>query len=149
MKELVYNLHNGKNKIFVIKNKNIIISIGIGEPNEREVLESKDKVKEIASSFKGKWYFLGDLTRLPTLKDPKIAGEFVKFHEEFYKMNCVAFAMVANLDNIGIKIQSKKNHNVSGVKELQIEYFRSEEDALDWIDKISSKSIDNTTMNRT
>ena len=117
-----------------ITGMNIIKSEPVGLWDNVDFTQNNlEDIKKMANRFIGKkWAFIGVLTNMAPILNTEVSKVFSSYHEELEKLGCIAMAFVEGKGLI-LKAQSQRHHDISSVKNLLINHFRIENDALEWL----------------
>lgn len=119
--------------ISIIPGTNIIKSEPYGKWTAADARKNREDIKNLAKKFKGqKWGFLALVLNMAPMLDAETSKEFSKFHDEFEKEGCIAIAFIVGR-KVAIKAQAQRHHDTSTSKELAVEHFHDEDEALEWL----------------
>jgi len=119
--------------ISIVPQRNIVRSEGYGVWTVDITNRNREEIKKAASKFAGKkWALMGVIPKLAPIVDAEVSKAFARFHDEFEKMGCAAFAFVVG-GAVAIKAQAQRHHDTSSATKLVVNHFRTEEQALDWL----------------
>ncbi|NLX77016.1 MAG: hypothetical protein GXZ01_06540 [Clostridiaceae bacterium] len=126
----------GENRVWELKKydvpgRKVVMTEGIGLVNVEGVREITSYVVVKGKSFGGKWGYIPIIEKMDPILDPETQQEFAKMHKSCEEAGCVAFAFVAG-GMAAIKVQAKRHQQASHTG-LVTEYFRTKEEALDWL----------------
>ena len=114
--------------------KRILKSSADGATNVEEVKWLTDKLVELSKSWKGSgWAYVCDISKMPPVT-PDVSTQLVELHKALEASGCKAMAFVnfaAFITGAQAKEHQKKSHAA-----IQENSFRTEEEALKWIDTI-------------
>lgn len=115
----------------VIPSRKVIRSVADGDFTKNDVLNNIKDVLNKTKSFNGKWGFMPNITKMAPVLDPEVSEALVKMHEDFEKAGCVGIAFIVE-KAVAIKAQAKRHEREAEVSSMLVDYFSSEESALDW-----------------
>lgn len=111
--------------------KNVIISEGVGKVSADDVRWMIEEVKRRGKAFGGKWAWITIISRLDPIIDPECQKLFAELHQQLESEGCVALAYVVG-GTVAIKVQAQR-HRMQANDKLVAEYFRTKEEALEWL----------------
>jgi len=121
--------------VSVVTGRNVVRTQADGTANYERVVEMTDNIISRGKGFSGKWAYMPHISKLNPVLDEDTRKAFTKLHERCLAAGCSAFAFVTG-GSVSAKVQSKRHHNASKTEELVNEYFRTEEEALEWLESI-------------
>lgn len=111
--------------------RKIVCTEGIGKADVEAVRMVTDYVVKKGKSFGGKWGYIPVIDKLEPILDPETQQEFAKLHTICEEAGCIAMGFAAG-GLAAIKVQAKRHQQASNAK-LITEYFRTKEEALEWM----------------
>lgn len=121
--------------VSVIPGRNVVKTEADGTASYDRVVEMTDNILAKRKGFSGKWAYMPHINKLNPVLDEDTRKAFAKLHERCLAAGCVAFAFVTS-GSVAAKVQSKRHHDASNTEQLINEYFRTEEEALKWLESI-------------
>lgn len=121
-----------KLNVYEVPGRKVVITEGVGKSTPEKVKEMTDYVLTKGKSFGGKWAYAPIIDKLEPILDPETQQAFTNLHVVCEKAGCVAFAFIAG-GMASIKVQAKRHQQTSHADKLVTEYFRTKEEALDWL----------------
>ena len=120
----------------IVKGRNIIKSGGVGDWKPEHVVALTKSLLELVKHFGGKPFaYIADPSKMNPILSKETSAEFTKLHVELEKAGCKAIAFLDG-NTAAMKLQSQKHHKQSEAKEMQVLHFRTDEEALEWFDKM-------------
>ena len=120
----------------VIPGRNIIKSEGFGVWKPEYVEELSKNLLKLAERFGGKAFaYIADPTKMSPILSKETSAAFVQLHVTIEKAGCKAVAFLDG-NTAAMKLQSQKHQNLSESKEMQVLHFKTEEQALDWLQEM-------------
>ena len=129
----MYSVH-GAQEIETIPEKRIIKSRAVGTTTVEETKWLADTVLSYASDWKRRgWAYVVVINEMYPVT-PEVSAELVDFHKRLEKAGCRAIAFI-DAGAYVISAQAKRHQRKS--KAAYVEgHFKTEEDALEWIEEI-------------
>ena len=125
---------NGSQTIETYPGKRVIKSGAVGATNAEEVKWLTEKLVSLATSWKTQgWAYIVDISKMSPVT-PDVSEVLVELHKKLSAAGCKAMAFVnfaAFVTGIQAKEHQKKSHT-----DIQEGTFKTEEDAMKWIDTI-------------
>lgn len=112
--------------------RKVVITEGIGKANPENVRQVVDYVLKKGKSFGGKWGYIPIIDKMEPILDPESQKEFAGMHSACEAAGCIAMGFAAG-GMAAIKVQAKRHQQASHADKLSVEYFRTKEEALDWM----------------
>lgn len=129
---MTYN--NGAQTITTYPGKKYIKSSADAATNVAEVKWLTDKLVSLAMPYKSTgWAYICDISKMPPVT-PDVSTELIELHKKLEASNCKAMAFV-NFASFITGAQAKEHGKKSNAA-IQEGTFRTEEDAIKWIDSI-------------
>lgn len=120
----------------VVPGRNIVKSEGYGEWKPEYVVNLTNNILKFAESFGGKPFaYIADPTKMSPILSKETSAAFVQLHVELEKAGCKAIAFLDG-NTAAMKLQSQKHQNLSEAQEMQVLHFKTEEQALEWLEKM-------------
>jgi hypothetical protein len=118
-----------------INGRNVVKTEAAGGATVKYVEEMTENVLARGRKYKGKWAYMPLIGKLDPILDEGSRQAFAKMHEKCLGAGCVAFAFVTG-GSAAIKVQAKRHQEAAEAGKLLTEYFRTEEEALKWLESI-------------
>lgn len=121
-----------KLEVYDIPGRKIVNTEGIGQATAADVRKVTEYVVNKGKSFGGKWGYIPMIEKMDPIFDAETQQEFAQMHQQCEAAGCIAFGFVAG-GLAAIKVQAKRHQQASHAKGIQTEYFRTREEALEWM----------------
>lgn len=125
---------HGAQTIDTYPGKRIIKSGAVGSTNAEEVKWLTDKLVSLSTAWKTQgWAYIVDISQMSPVT-PDVSEELVELHKKLSAAGCKAMAFVnfaAFITGAQAKEHQKKSHTT-----IQEGTFKTEEEAMKWIDTI-------------
>ncbi|MDP4181826.1 MAG: hypothetical protein Q8942_12125 [Bacillota bacterium] len=118
--------------VSVISGRNVVKTEADGTANVDHVVEMTENVLAKGRGFRGKWAYMPCIGKLDPVLDEESRKAFAKMHERCLAAGCIAFAFVTG-GVVAVKVQAKRHQDAAEAGKLLTEYFRTEEEALEWL----------------
>lgn len=119
-----------------VPGRNILKSGGIGNWKPEYVEELTKNLLKLAKGFGGKDFaYIADPTKMNPILSKETSAAFVGLHVALEEAGCKATAFLDG-NTAAMKLQSQKHQNISDAKGMQVLHFKTEEQALEWLEKI-------------
>ncbi len=129
---MTYN--NGVQVVTTYPGKRYIKSSASGATNVAEIKWLTSKLAELSSSMKTSgWGYICDISHMPPVT-PDVSAELVNLHKMLAASGCKAMAVV-NFASFVTGAQAKEHQKKSNTV-IQEGTFRTDEDAIKWLDSI-------------
>lgn len=124
-----------KLEVYDIPGKKIVNTEGIGQATAADVRKVTEYVVKKGKSFGGKWGYIPMIEKMDPIFDAETQKEFAKMHQLCEESGCIAFGFVAG-GLAAIKVQAKRHQQASHTEGIQTEYFRTREEAIEWMESL-------------
>lgn len=121
-----------KLNVYDVPGRKVVITEGLGKATAAAVKEMTDYVLTKGKSFGGKWAYAPIIDKLEPILEPETQQAFANLHVVCENAGCAAFAFIDG-GMASIKVQAKRHQQTSHADKLVTEYFRTKEEALDWL----------------
>lgn len=121
-----------KLEVYDIPGRKIVNTEGIGQATAADVRKVTEYVLSKGKSFGGKWGYIPMIEKMDPIFDAETQQEFARMHQLCEEAGCIAFGFVAG-GLAAIKVQAKRHQQASHADGIITEYFRTREEALDWM----------------
>lgn len=121
-----------KLNVYEVPGRKVVLTEGVGKATAEAVKEVTDYVLTKGKSFGGKWAYVPSIDKMEPILDPETQQALANLHTVCENAGCVAFAFIDG-GMASIKVQAKRHQQKSHADKLVTEYFRTREDALDWL----------------
>lgn len=118
-------------KFYDSPKKNVLITDGFGKVTPDDIRWMKEELRRRGRETGGKWAWIAIIYNMDPIIDPECQKVFAEVHEMLEKEGCVALAYVAG-GSVAIKVQAQR-HRLQAKDNVVSEYFRTTEDALEWL----------------
>lgn len=120
----------------VVPGRNIVKSAGYGEWKPEYVTDLTKNLFKFINTFGGKPFaYIADPSKMSPILSKETSAAFVQLHVDLEKAGCKAVAFLDG-NTAAMKLQSQKHQNLSEAKEMQVLHFKTEEQALEWLEKV-------------
>lgn len=119
-------------EVYDIPGRKIVNTEGFGQATAADVRKVTEYVVNKGKSFGGKWGYIPMIEKMDPIFDAETQQEFAKMHQLCEAAGCIAFGFVAG-GLAAIKVQAKRHQQASHADGIQTEYFRTREEALEWM----------------
>ena len=127
-------LTNGAQKVETIPGKRVVKSGATGSTTVEEVKWLTETLLSLTSSWQSSgWAYIVDITKMDPVT-PDISAELVNLHKAFGQANCKAMAFVDYCSFV-TAVQANQ-HQKQADNEILQAHFKTDEEALAWIDTI-------------
>lgn len=111
--------------------KNIIMGEAVGKVTADDIRWMIGEVIRRGKATGGKWAWIAIVTKMDPIIDPECQKLFAELHSKLEVEGCAAMAYVVG-GAAAIKVQAQR-HRMQAQDNLVAEYFRTTEDALEWL----------------
>lgn len=115
-----------------VPGRKIVNTEGIGKAYAEDIRKTTEYVVTKGKSFGGKWAYIPMIEKMDPIFDAETQQEFARMHKLCEEFGCIAMAFVAG-GLASIKVQAKRHQKESKADKIITEYFRTREEALDWL----------------
>jgi hypothetical protein len=115
-----------------VPGRKILCTEGIGQATAPDIRKLTDLLVQKGKSFGGNWAYIPMIEKMSPVFDAETQKEFARMHQECEAAGCIAMAFVAG-GMASIKVQAKRHQNDSHAEKVSTEYFRTREEALEWL----------------
>jgi len=119
-------------EIYDVPGSNIVNTEGFGQATAGDVRKVTEYVVNKGKSFGGKWGYIAGIEKMDPIFDEETQQEFARLHRLCEENGCIAIGFVAG-GMAAIKVQAKRHQQASKAEGLITEYFRTREEALEWM----------------
>ena len=134
--ELLYTVNAPEGYCGIVPGRNVLFSSGVGNWKPEYVEALCANLLELAKKFNGKNFaYIADPSRMNPILSKEVSAGFVAIHGAIEKIGCKAVAFLDG-NTAAMKLQSQKHQNVSEAKGMQVLHFKTEDQALEWLEKI-------------
>ncbi|NLL01280.1 MAG: hypothetical protein GX271_11565 [Clostridiales bacterium] len=120
----------------IIPGRNILKSEGFGDWLPEHVEALIKNLLKLSQKFGGKPFaYIADPSKMNPIIRKDTSAAFVQLHVELEKAGCRAIAFLDG-NTAAMKLQSQKHQNLSESQEMQVLHFKTEEQALEWLEKM-------------
>lgn len=113
---------------------NVIKTSGTGKAGPDDARWLSDQLLQRAKSQKGRWYWLAHISQMDPILDPETSKILADLHQKAEASGCAAIMFVAG-GTAAIKVQAQRHNRAASSDKLIVEFFRTEEDALEWLNE--------------
>lgn len=133
--ELIKAINSPEGYCGIIEGRNIVKSGGIGDWKPEYVETLEKNLINLAKSFGNKPFaYIADPTKMNPILSKETSAAFTRLHEALAKAGCKAIAFLDG-NTAAMKLQSQKHQNLSEAKEMQVLHFKTETEALEWLER--------------
>ncbi|AEV67340.1 hypothetical protein [Acetivibrio clariflavus] len=111
--------------------KNIIITDGFGKVSKEDIIWMIDEVRRGVKQTNGKWAWIVGCDKMDPIIDPECQKIFADLHKNLESEGCAAIAYAVG-KTVAMKVQAQR-HRLQANDKLVTEYFRTIEEALEWL----------------
>ncbi|MEN2774931.1 hypothetical protein [Acetivibrio clariflavus] len=111
--------------------KNIIITDGFGKVSKEDIIWMIDEVRRRVKQTNGKWAWIVGCDKMDPIIDPECQKIFADLHKNLESEGCAAIAYAVG-KTVAMKVQAQR-HRLQANDKLVTEYFRTIEEALEWL----------------
>ena len=134
--ELLHGVSEPHGYYGIVPGRNILKSGGIGVWKPEYVEDLIENLLRLAKRFGGQPFaYIADPTRMSPILSKDTSAGFVKLHVALENAGCKATAFL-DANTAGMKLQSQKHQNLSEAEGMQVLHFKTNEEALDWLEKM-------------
>lgn len=120
----------------IVSGRNILMSSNQGNLKPEQVEELTRNLLKLSFNFRGQPFaYIADPTKLNPIISIETSAEFAKLHLALEKAGCKAVAFLDS-NTVLMKRQSQKHQKQSEAKEIQVQHFKTFEEALDWFEQM-------------
>jgi hypothetical protein len=119
-------------EVYEVPGRKIVNTEGFGQANAQDIRNVTDIVVKKGKSFGGKWGYIPMIENMDPIFDQETQKEFAVMHQRCEESGCVAMGFVAG-GMAAIKVQAKRHQKASNAEGLVDQYFRTREEALEWM----------------
>ncbi len=129
-------LTHGAQTVETIAGKRIVKSGAVGETNIEEIQWLTKTLLSSASAWKSSgWIYMVDISKMSPVA-PEVSAELVNLHKDLTAAGCKGMAFIEGASFF--TAAQAKQHQKQSHTQIMEGHFKTEEDAIKWVDEILS-----------